>query len=387
MLKSIPPASPRQKRGERSGIPKFYILIFKFLTKKMSDNDNEQSKEKFEIDEFVAQIKPKPRWRRFAFGFWILVLVALVVGIGGLLVYKTGFTFSQMQTEKLEKLPLIDDLTTMNTPQPETDRLNILALGLRGEEDPNGGLLTDSIMVITLKKSTGQVALISIPRDLYITMPGQKYKEKINFAYALGFEQKGAAGGMFLSKIAVSRVTGLFIDHVVTINHAAFKEVVDALGGVDVTLDKPFQEKTQFAKDILIDLPVGQNHLDGNTALYFVRSRFSTSDFDRAQRQQAVLLAVKEKALSLGVLSNPVTIFQTMGSLGKNVRTDLSFSEIKNLIGLASDINIKEVRHRVFDTTPEGLLYSTKSDIGAYILLPVEEDFSKIQEACKIIFN
>ena len=347
-------------------------------------SDNEENKENLEIEDFCEIPKTKPKWRRWFFSFWIFILVAVLAGAGSLLVYKTGFTFSQMQVDEIPAgiLPLSE-----HTPMPEADRLNILLLGLRGENDDNGGLLTDSIMVVSLKKSTGQAALISIPRDLYVKMPGEDYKEKINYAHALGYEKRGAAGGLLYSKIVVSKATGLYLNHAIAVNHQAFKEIVDILDGVDIYLDKPFSEKTQFAKEILIDMPAGQNHLNGATALYFVRSRFSTSDFDRARRQQLVLLAIKNKIISLKLLTNPVKIFQILESLGRNVKTDLGLSEIKNLIDLSQKLNDKNIIHKVFDTTPEGLLYSAHAEKGAYILLPVSDNFDKIHEACRNIFE
>ncbi len=122
-----------------------------------------------ESGDFIPREKSQSHWSRFAFCFWIIILIAFLLGVGGVLIYKTGFTFSQMSVGN-GVLPLSE-----NTPLPDPDRLNVLILGLRGEGDPNGGLLTDSNMVASLKRSTGQVALISVPRDLYITMPGQNY--------------------------------------------------------------------------------------------------------------------------------------------------------------------------------------------------------------------
>lgn len=378
----------------------------------MEDNKfDEQANQ--ELDGFIQEAKPRPpRWRRFAFGFWILFLVVILVGVGGTLVYKTGFTFSQMNVKINNVLPLAEDEPT---PQPDPDRINILLLGLRGEGDPDGGLLTDSIMVISYKKSTGQVALISIPRDLYVTMPGEQYKEKINFAYALGFEKRnGAAGGLLYSKIAISKVTGLNITYAISVDHAAFKEIVDILGGVDIYLAKPFIEDKQWTnggdagpswafsiqtetattsegvqttQKWVFEIPAGNSHLDGNTALYFVRARYSSSDFDRVARQQQVLLVIKSKAFSLGVLANPVKLFQIMDSLGKNIRTDMTAADIGNLLTLYPKVDTKNVIHKVFDTTPEGLLYQTKIDNGPYILLPQGDNFDKIQEVCKTIFN
>lgn len=369
--------------------------------------------EEFQIEkDFLPAEKPKPRWRRFAFGGWILFLVALLVGIGGLLIYKTGFTFSQMQTSGEDLSALVVD-ESMATPTPESDRTNILLLGLRGEDDPNGGLLTDTMMVLSLKKSTGELALISIPRDLYVKMPGKEYKEKINFAYALGFEKRGAAGGLLFSKITVSQTTGLYMNRAISVNHAAFKEIVNILGGVTVILDKPMIEDQQWIEggdagpssaffirtDVastseglikkekwVFEVPAGTSHLDGNTTLYFVRARYSSNDFERARRQQLVMAAIKDKALSLGVLGNPVKIYQILESLGRNVKTDMPWDEMKNLIPLAAGFGSKKIVHKVFDTTPEGLLYSSRASNGAYILLPQGDDFSKMKEACRNIF-
>ena len=373
----------------------------------------EDYEEEFKIErDFLPTKKPMPRWRRFVFGGWILFLVALLVIVGGLLIYKTGFTFSQMQTgnEDLSSLIVNENIAT---PTPESDRTNILALCLRGEEDPNVCLLPDTMMVLSLKKSTGEIALISIPRDLYVNMPGKDYKEKINFAYALGFEKRGAAGGLLFSKIAVSQAMGLYMNRAISVNHEAFKEIVDILGGITVTLDKPLIEDQQWIKGgdeglssaffirtemaststssissqkWVFEIPAGTSNLDGNTTLYFVRARYSSSDFDRARRQQLVMAAIKDKALSLGVLGNPVKIYQILESLGRNVKTDMPWDEMKNLIPLATDFDSKKIVHKVFDTTPEGLLYSAHASNGAYILLPQGDDFSKIKEACRNIF-
>jgi len=103
------------------------------MFKKEFDKDG-----KLKINEEVIEKKRHNFWRHFAFGFWILILVVLLVGVGGTLVYKTGFTFSQMNVKINNTLPLAEDEPT---PQPDPDRINILVLGLRGEGDPDGGLL------------------------------------------------------------------------------------------------------------------------------------------------------------------------------------------------------------------------------------------------------
>lgn len=352
-----------------------------FDEESLEEAEEEKSKDDFSEEKPAEKTSP---WRRFTFLFWIIFLIILIGGIFGALVYKSSFTFSKMRFAS----GLEPGLLPLNQMLPEDDesRENILLLGYRGPDDPNGGLLTDTIIILSIEKSTNQAALISVPRDLYIKIPGTNLQEKINYAYAYGELEKGGQGLLY-AKVAIAQVTGLYIDNFVLVNFEAFKELVDALGGITVHLDKPFKEDAQFSKEIIIDLPAGENYLNGDEALYFVRSRYSTSDFDRARRQQQVILAVKDKALSLGVLTNPVKVFSLLEVFGNNVKTDLSLSDIKNLIKLYPQINFSTIKQKVFDTSSQGFLYSSQAENGAYILLPVGGSYAKIQEACQNIFD
>jgi LCP family protein required for cell wall assembly len=337
------------------------------------------------IPEYSRHKEGKPKkslFKRFFLAFAILAF--LVIGAAAF-IFKTGFTFSQISVDlngSGGKLPVEQPYQ-----HSDNDRINILVLGYRGADDPSGGLLSDSIMLVSIKKSTGKVSLISVPRDLYVTIPGTGIKEKINFAHAYGEEKKANGGGLAYSKAIVSEVTGQYIDYAISINHKAFKEIVEAVGGVDVYLDKPFVENEQFTNEIILNLPAGKNHLDSTTALFYARSRYTTSDFDRMRRQQQILLAVKDKILSLGFLANPVKIFNLMDIAGRNVRTDMSTGDIQNLIGMLTKLDKDNVIKKVFDTTPEGLLYSTTAQNGAYILLPDGGNYDKIRDVCKNIFN
>ncbi len=363
---------------------------------------NNYKEEEPEIDEVssdeetgaVALEERKPRvkeeqkesgLKKFAFLFWVLFLILLIGGIFMLLVYKTSFTFNKMSFGVGENEPGLLPLSQM-MPRDDEDRENILLLGYRGEDDPNGGLLTDTLMIASIERSSGRIALISVPRDLYIQIPGTKIYEKINYAYAYG-QKDGRNQGILYTKAAISQVTGLYIDNSVLVNFNAFEDLVDALGGITVHLDKPFREDTQFSKEIIIDLPAGGNYMDGQTALYFVRSRYTTSDFDRARRQQQAILAIKDKALSLGVLTNPVKVFNLLDALGKNVKMDLTVGDIRDLVGLYSRLDFDGLKQKVFDTSPQGLLRSATAETGAYILLPVAGDYSEIQKVCQNIFE
>ena len=345
----------------------------------------------------------KKLFRKTAVVFCVLAFFIIIPS--GYMAYKANSTFNMMTGEKnslvkgfIKMLPFSgsffqifpiedeEESTIEKLKKNKLDRLNVLILGIRGVNDPNGGLLSDTIMVISLEPKTGKIALISIPRDLYVEMPHHNFKNKINEVYVHGIEDENWKKGLKYSEEAIADVTGLDIHYATSVDFKAFKEIIDTFGGVTITLDKPFSERNQFAEGI-IELPAGRQVIDGDTALLFVRARFSTSDFDRAKRQQQVLLAIKEKAFSLGVLSNPAKIISILNSLGNHVKTDAELWEIKELIVLMQKINTTDVKRKVFDTSESGLLYASRDDNGSYILLPEGDDFGKVREACRGIFQ
>ncbi len=309
---------------------------------------------------------------------------------------KTSFTLSKITTDIKDKnkeliylLPELDDL-----PEKTNNEFNFLLLGQRGEGKPFGGLLTDTIMLVNINQSTNKTALISLPRDLYIPLPDSRKRDKINAVYASGYEKGGVGLGLKYIKDTVSRITGLYVDNVAVVNFEAFEEIINAIGGIDVYLKEDFIEGKQWwcdedgnnCRDFF--LPKGDNSLDGKKALFYVRSRFSSSDFDRARRQQEVLLAIKQKVFSLGFAANPLNIFEILDILGNNVRTDMGINEIKEIISYLKNnsANLKDLQSVVFDNGPDGLLYSRYLN-NQYILLPKAGNFSEIQKRCQILAN
>ena len=264
------------------------------------------------------------------------------------------------------------------------DRTNFLILGVRGEGDSeHGGLLTDTIIVVSVDSKKKQAALISLPRDIYLRIPSTQKKEKINAAYLIGEEKLPGGGGLELSKRAVEYVAGLFIDHVISVDFEAFKEIMDEFGGVDIYLEKEFSENKQWGTNFYI--PAGQQHLDGETALYYTRSRFSSNDFDRARRQQQVLMAIKDKATQLGFLTNPFKINSMLEILKNRVKTDITIFDIIKYSRLMQEIEDNDIKYKVF-STEDGTLIQTYID-GAYVLLPASGNFGEIREISKNIFN
>ena len=354
-----------------------------------------------EMGEFKKKRKKKSIFRLRNIFF---VLISIGILAGGYLFYKTSSAFDKITGEQnsllksiARMLPLGDSFNILPTEDNGTspideirndklDRLNILLLGLRGVDDPNGGLLTDTMMVVSLKPKTNEVALISVPRDLYVTIPNTDNKGKINEVYANGTKNSDWKGGLKYSKQEIEKVSGLDIHYTVSVDFAAFKEIIDTLGGVTLYLDKPFVESVPFEEGY-ISLPAGNNNLTGAKALLYSRARYSSSDFDRARRQQQVLVAVKDKALNLGILSNPVKLVSILDSVGNHVRTDAELWEIKELAGLFRNANTSNIKRKVFDTSKEGLLTESHNAAGQYILQPVGGNYDKMQEACKNIFN
>src|SRR3989344_249510 len=194
-----------------------------------------------------------------------------------------------------EKQITIEDDPDYLMPKEEKNRWDILILGVRGEDDENaeeaGALLTDTIIILSYDKITGKTSMVSVPRDMYLRIYKTE-KDKINSAYEIGVLRENGLG---FTKKLLSRITGVYIDNAVVIDFSSFKKIIDDLGGIDINLNRPFEEKQQWGYEF--SLPVGENHLDGQTALYYVRSSFSSSDFDRALRQPRVIMALKDKVM------------------------------------------------------------------------------------------
>jgi anionic cell wall polymer biosynthesis LytR-Cps2A-Psr (LCP) family protein len=182
---------------------------------------------------------------------------------------------------------------------------------------------------------------------------------------------------MGLVKNVVSRITGVYVDKVVIFDFSAFQKIVDTIGGIDITLDKPFDEPTQWGYDF--HLPAGNDHLDGQAALYYVRSRYSTSDFDRSRRQQDVVKAIKIKASQEGYLSNPIKINAMLNLVKDDIKTDFQIWDINDLAKLASHFTSdNQIKNYVIDTT--NLVYQTTDSEGAFILLPKGDNYDGIHK-------
>ncbi len=365
-----------------------------------------------------------------------LFVVLLLVIVGGAFALKTGFALNKITQGDgsilksiWKSLPGVEKIL-----EGEKDgRVNILLLGMRGENVPGGGLLADTIMVLSIHpkgedpNDTSRASLISIPRDLYVTVPGGSEQRKINAVFALGEERRHGGGGTQDMRAVVSEVIGQPVPYAVTINFQGFKDVVNSLGGIEVTLKEPFTEALQFKEPQVCDpyvyteptnppqyqdkyhtrkngtkyiaksyplcynkqqecggefsLPAGLNTLDGDKALCYSRARYQTNDFERAARQQVVIQSIKDKALSVGTLTDFSKINALIDSLGNNTTTNFEAWEIKRAFDLYQTLGDVPLKQKVLSDSEEGLLYAPPITEGSgYILLPRGDNYERIHE-------
>ena len=270
-------------------------------------------------------------------------------------------------------------------------RINFLVLGQGGAKH-DGPYLTDTIMVVSLKPDANQLAMISLPRDLVVPIPGFGLR-RINSANAYG-EARGQAQGAQLTSEVVATVLDIPIHYYARLSFNGFAQVINNLGGVPITIDYGFTDP-EYPTDIngfaTVSFAPGWQVLSGEQALQYVRSRHGTngegSDFARARRQQQVLLALKEKLLSPATFLNPSLSLRLYRTLSDSIDTSLDASEAVRLVQLVRQVDTANIITRVFDTSPGGLLQDTIGTDGAYLLIPDVADYSELQAAAKDIFN
>jgi LCP family protein required for cell wall assembly len=214
---------------------------------------------------------------------------------------------------------------------------NILLIGT-DQRDLDVVGRTDTIMVLAIDAPNNRASLISLPRDLYLPIPGVGYS-RINTAYAFGEERK-PGGGLPLLMSTIERNFGIPIERYVRIDFSGFQGVVDALGGVDVVVDCPLYDELIYRYFQVYTLEPGAYRMNGEQALYYARSRKTTSDFDRARRQQRVLLAIRKRVLDGNLLPRIPALWLAMRDI---VDTNLSPGDIAELARLGATLDGKDL--------------------------------------------
>ncbi len=274
----------------------------------------------------------------------------------------------------------------------DDDRINILLLGIggTGHEGPE---LTDTMIFASYRPSTNEVGMISVPRDLTVNIPNYGYR-KINAVNALA-ESNAAGSGLNAASQVMQTITGQTVDYSVKVDFGGFEEIINDLGGVDVYVERSFTDSTYPIDDGAgnvkeVSFTQGWAHMDGATALTFARSRHGDngegSDFARAARQQKILMALKDRALSLNVLLNPAKLNRIISTVRNNVDTSMSIWEMMRLAQYIPLVQKDAMVMHVLDTGPGSPLYSTTMN-GAYVILPRQDDWSDVKRIAQNIFD
>ena len=281
----------------------------------------------------------------------------------------------------------------------ENDRINILLLGMGGENH-DGGNLTDTIILLSLKPSTKQAAMISVPRDMVAPDKNGNWR-KVNSVNAYAEKEEEGSGGKAICD-TLSTLLDEPIPYYIRADFEGFVNIIDEVGGVDVYVENTFDDYTYpisgredaadyYSRFQHLHFDKGWQKMDGATALKYARSRHSLgvegSDFARAKRQQIVLEAAKDKVLSRNTLTNPATLTKIIGQLESHIGTNLQISEMIKLWNMFKDIQKAQITNKVLDNSVSGLLMDGRGDGGAYILLPRGNSFKPIRDMIDTIFG
>lgn len=258
---------------------------------------------------------------------------------------------------------------------------NILVLGVggAGHEGPD---LTDSMILFSYNQNSNKFVMVSIPRDLW--MP--EIRAKINTAYHYGEERK-PGGGFLLAKSEASEVTGQDIQYVVLIDFNVFKEIINILGGVNICVDRTFDDyhypipgmenaEPESARYEHLHFDADCQTVNGDRALKFVRSRYAEgeegTDFARSKRQQKVILAIKDKLISKGLLFDVDIFLKIRDSVLKNIITDIPQDQYPALARLAVSYRSQNITTGIIDADDP-----TTSHSGLLVAPPIssQEDF------------
>lgn len=312
---------------------------------------------------------------------WACVIIGLIiVGSAGWLGYKVIATKNKIITTNNSGGSILFQKSGAVSPDQltgDTDgRVNILLLGFGGASHP-GGNLSDTIQILSLDTQNNKAAMLSVPRDLYYKYSTNSFG-RINEMFTRGESIKKGNGANY-SKEVIGNLLDIPIHYYISIDFDAFKKIVDSIGGITVTADKDLVDPFYPAPDMIryapINIKAGTQIMNGDTALKYARSRETTSDFDRSRRQQIVLTAIKEKALSLGILSNPIKINELMNIAGDHIKTDLSSNEIMALAKEIKDINGSQIITKVLDTAANSPLVSMNVN-GASVIGPKDGNYN-----------
>lgn len=261
-----------------------------------------------------------------------------------------------------------------------TSRVNILLLGLdaRDWESGDGPPRTDSMILFTFDPATNTAGMLSIPRDLWVDIPGFGH-HKINAAYQLGEGSRLPGGGPGLAIKTVEQFLGITINYYAQVDFSAFERFIDFIGGVKIDVQDEVDVQL-IGERFTRQIQAGRQVLNGAYALAYARARHSEDgDFDRARRQQEVIMAIRQQLLRREVLNLVITRgFQVYQDLSSGVNTNMALEEMFSLGFTLRNVNADSIQRAVI-APPDYVTLGTSPD-GLSILKPITENIRSLRD-------
>jgi LCP family protein required for cell wall assembly len=353
----------------------------------------------------IRQPVKNPHFWRHLFQIIGLLFLFLIVSYGSFFSWKvvrvsTKITASSDESDKNESIfsnvqsvvkPMVTDSRKILKGEDE-GRINLLLLGAAGSRHP-GKNLTDTIMMMSIDTKNKKLALMSLPRDLFVNIPDTKIHMKINSIYQYGLNNDEGLAPLIST---VEKISGQKIQYYLVADFDGFIKIVDDLGGINVEVERDIYDARYPGPNYsyeTFELKKGLQHLDGAIALKYVRERHDDpeGDFGRAKRQQQVMQSVKNKAFSLGTFFNPFRLNDLLTNLGDNIRTNIGFDEIGSFVALSRVVDTQNISNAVVDAwKKESLLkvsHINSGEVRAFILVPRVGNFSEVQDLAENIFD
>ena len=264
-------------------------------------------------------------------------------------------------------------------PAPNRGRLTVLLMGVdRRPQEGEAPTRSDAITLVAVDPISRTAAMLSIPRDLYVPLAQIGLVDRINTAYVYGEVRNLPGGGAQLARDTLTLNLGVPIQKHFIINFEGFKKAIDALGGIDIDVPNVIVDEAYPTDDYRTErlvIPAGRIHMDGELALKYVRTRHQDSDFGRLQRQQQMILAVRDKALSLDMLAQ---LPQLIDAAHGFYQTDLSLAEMVSLARVWSEIPRERIAVYRID---ESMVQYWTTPGGGSVLIPLREVIAPIVDA------
>lgn len=326
---------------------------------------------------------PPHRWRRIVVAVVLAVVVGIPLGtaVGLYALYRLTVGDAPRLTDAADaglrlvggpRLPGRDPAGALPDWQGR-ERVNILLLGIDYRSGDEGLPRTDTMIVVTVDPVSKSAAMLSLPRDLWVYIPSHGMN-RINSAYEQGEVQRRGNGPQIAAR-TVSDFLGVPIHHYVIVGFAGFEKLVNLVGGVTVDIERPIKDDQYPDEDYAIRRIYqhpGLQRLDGEAALWYVRTRHSDSDFFRARRQQRFLISVRNQAFQLNLLPKAPAL---LVAAAEAFKTDLPPNELLALAKLAREIDAGRVQARVIDET-----FTTQwfTPAGADVQVPRKEAVQRL---------